>query len=89
MPICLTWTKTERRGPMNQRAKPINFLSSILLPAVLLTVPLVGTSFFLWDRSFEARAAPIRREIAENYAVKWGRCDLAAKWDATVPCSAR
>ena len=64
------------------------FVMSLLLPAALLTVPLVGTAFLIWQADFEKREAPLRREIAQNYAGKWGRCDLAAKWDRTVPCQA-
>ena len=61
---------------------------SILMPAALLTVPLVGTAFLVWQADFEKKEVPLRREIAQNFADKWGRCDLAAKWDRTVPCQA-
>lgn len=65
-----------------------DWIVSILLPAALLTILLVGASFFFWQKTFETREAPLRREIAQNFAEKWGRCDLAAKWDKDVPCQA-
>jgi hypothetical protein len=64
-------------------------LASVLLPAALLTVPLVGTAFLFWQEDVERREAPLRREIAQNLADKWGRCDLTARWDMAVPCPAR
>ncbi len=64
-------------------------LLSVLLPATLLTLLMVGTSFLIWKTCLDRREAPIRREIAQNFAEKWGRCDLAAKWDSAVPCKGR
>ena len=68
------------------RAKP-DLVSTVLLPAALLTLPLVALAFISWHADVERRAAPIKREIAQNFAVKWARCDLAAKWDKDVFCS--
>lgn len=64
-------------------------VSAVLLPTAPLTVLLVGMAFLSWQSDAERREAPIRREIAQNFAEKWGRCDLAAKWDKSVPCKAR
>lgn len=62
---------------------------SVLLPAALLTVVFVGPVFVAWHVDVDKREASLRREIAQNFAEKWGRCDLAANWDKTVPCLAR
>ena len=64
-------------------------LSAVLLPSVLLTALLVGLAFMSWKLETDRREAPLRREIAQNFAQKWGRCDLVAKWDSAVPCEAR
>lgn len=64
-------------------------MSAVLLPAALLTVPLVSLAVLSWKADIDRREAPIRREIARNFADKWGRCDLASNWDKTVPCVAR
>lgn len=64
-------------------------VSAVLLPAALLTVPLVALAFLSWQAEVDRREAPIKREIAQNFAAKWGRCDLAAKWDKDVPCASR
>ncbi len=65
-----------------------DLLMSVLLPAVLLTLLLLGSAFFVWKEEFQKREAPLRREIAQNFAEKWDRCDTAAKWDKTVSCKA-
>lgn len=62
-------------------------MSSVLLPALLLTVPIVGMVFLSWSADVERREALIRREIAQNLADKWGRCDLAVRWDKSNRCA--
>ena len=62
-----------------------NLATSVFAPAVLITAIVVPCLFAIWKADFESRAAPIRREIAQNFAEKWGRCDIAVKWDKNVP----
>ena len=64
-------------------------LMSVLLPAMLLALLLLLPTFYLWNEYAQKREAPLRREIAQNFAEKWGRCDIAAKWDKAVPCQVR
>lgn len=62
-------------------------VSAVLLPAALLTTPLVTLTFLSWQTEVDRRVAPIKREIAQNYSTKWGRCDLVVKWDKDVLCT--
>lgn len=64
-------------------------ISAILLPAALLTVPLMVVVCYAWQVNVDGRAAPIKREIAQNFATEWDRCDLAAAWDKNVACIPR
>lgn len=64
-------------------------MSSVTMPAAVLTVLLVGPAFLWWQAEMDRREGPLRREIARNFAEKWGRCDLAERFDKTIPCSPR
>lgn len=66
-----------------------DLVRAVLLPSALLTALMVPAAFMIWHLETEQRAAPIRREIAQNFAEKWGRCDLAARWDKGVVCASR
>lgn len=61
-------------------------VSSILIPSSIIAVLLVGTLFIGWKADMDRRAEPIRREIAQNFLLKWGRPDIAAKWDKNIIC---
>lgn len=66
-----------------------SLLLSVAVPALLITILFVGTVFCTWAYDFERRDRALRREIAENFDSKWGRCDIAMKWDPRYRCEIR
>lgn len=72
-----------------QREKMGNIVTGVILPAAIGALLLTAVFLGEWHVRTEARAAPLRREIAQSLAEKWGRCDLATKWDQSVPCAPR
>src|SRR6185369_2782342 len=79
----ITASTDQEKAIMRTCLNTSGLVSAVLLPATLLTVLLVGIAFFEWHADVERRAAPIKHEIAQNFSEKWGRCDVAAKWDAS------
>lgn len=62
-------------------------LRDVLLPAMAISLVVTGLAFAEHEHQVQQREAPIRKEIAQNFAQKWGRCDLAAKFDPSVSCN--
>lgn len=66
-----------------------SFIRGVGIPALLITAIIVIPLCASWELDMERKEAPIRHEIAENFASsKWNRCDLAMKWDPSVLCPA-
>lgn len=64
------------------------FISTVAIPAVIITLVIMVLLIIGFELEVEAKAAPIKREIAQNFASeKWNfNCELARKLDSAVPC---
>lgn len=65
-----------------------NFISKVTIPAVIITFVGIIPLIIGFELAAKAKAAPIKREIAQNFASeKWNfNCELAKKYDSEVPC---
>lgn len=61
-------------------------------PLVMILVAIVGAPMTYFVESYMEqvkRQDALRTEIAQDFAKNWKRCDLAARFDASVPCPYR
>lgn len=65
-----------------------DFSATVAVPAVIITAVIMIPLIVGYELAAQAKAAPIKREIAQNFASeKWNfNCELAKKWDSSVPC---